>query len=102
MIAPLRWQLAQAIGREGLGGDRQAPLTGSPSFAVEKLGNADALGEAVRAAQIRKTMSQQEVALAAGVGRGFVSELEGGKPTAEIGRVFAVCDVVGLAIVVPI
>lgn len=67
------------------------------------LGNADALGEAVRAARIRKAMSQQEVALTAGVGRRFVSELEGGKATAEIGRMFAVCDVVGLAIVaVPI
>jgi len=64
------------------------------------LGSADELGETLRAARIRKGMSQQEVALAAGVGRRFVSELEGGKVTAEIGRVFAVCRVVGLAIVV--
>lgn len=63
------------------------------------LGSADELGETLRAARIRKCMSQQEVALAAGVGRRFVSELEGGKATAEIGRVFAVCRVVGLAIV---
>jgi y4mF family transcriptional regulator len=63
------------------------------------LGSADELGETLRAARIRKGMSQQEVALAAGVGRRFVSELEGGKATAEIGRVFAVCRVVGLAIV---
>ena len=67
------------------------------------LGSADELGETLRAARIRKGMSQQEVALAAGVGRRFVGELEGGKATAEIGRVFAVCRVVGLAIVsVPI
>ncbi len=63
------------------------------------LSSADELGETLRAARIRKGMSQQEVALAAGVGRRFVSELEGGKATAEIGRVFAVCRVVGLAIV---
>lgn len=63
------------------------------------LGSADELGETLRAARIRKGMSQQEVALAAGVGRRFVGELEGGKATAEIGRVFAVCRVVGLAIV---
>nr|WP_274602283.1 helix-turn-helix domain-containing protein [Sphingomonas sp. CFBP 8760] len=63
------------------------------------LGSADELGETLRAARIRKGMSQQEVALAAGVGRRFVSQLEGGKATAEIGRVFAVCRVVGLAIV---
>ncbi len=63
------------------------------------LTSADELGETLRAARIRKGMSQQEVALAAGVGRRFVSELEGGKATAEIGRVFAVCRVVGLAIV---
>jgi DNA-binding XRE family transcriptional regulator len=62
-------------------------------------GSADELGETLRAARIRKGMSQQEVALAAGVGRRFVGELEGGKVTAEIGRVFAVCRVVGLAIV---
>lgn len=64
------------------------------------LTSADELGETLRAARIRKGMSQQEVALAAGVGRRFVSELESGKATAEIGRVFAVCRVVGLAIVV--
>jgi len=63
------------------------------------LGSADELGETLRAARIRKGMSQQEVALAAGVGRRFVGELEGGKATAEIGRVFAVCRVVELAIV---
>ncbi len=63
------------------------------------LGSAEELGETLRAARIRKGLSQQEVALAAGVGRRFVSELEGGKATAEIGRVFAVCRVVGLAIV---
>jgi DNA-binding XRE family transcriptional regulator len=60
---------------------------------------ADELGETLRAARIRKGMSQQEVALAAGVGRRFVGELEAGKVTAEIGRVFAVCRMVGLAIV---
>jgi len=63
------------------------------------LTSANELGETLRAARIRKGISQQEVALAAGVGRRFVSELEGGKATAEIGRVFAVCRVVGLAIV---
>lgn len=63
------------------------------------LSSADELGETLRAARIRKGMSQQEVALAAGVGRRFVGELEGGKATAEIGRVFAVCRVVGLAVV---
>lgn len=60
---------------------------------------ADELGETLRAARARRGMSQQDVATAAGVGRRFVGELEGGKATSEIGRVFAVCRALQLSIV---
>lgn len=54
------------------------------------------LGDAV--AQTRKTKgySQQEFADLAGVGRRFVSDLENGKPTAEIGKVLRVLTALGL------
>lgn len=49
-------------------------------------------------AHSRKTKgySQQEFADLAGVGRRFVSDLENGKPTAEIGKVLQVLTALGL------
>jgi y4mF family transcriptional regulator len=58
------------------------------------------LGEAVRQARRHKGLSQQEVATAAGVGRRFIVELEGGKATAEIGLVLAVCRAAGVTLTV--
>lgn len=40
-------------------------------------------------------MSQTDLALLAGVGRRFVSELEAGKPTLQLGKVNAVLAVFG-------
>lgn len=71
----------------------QAPAWYGPMLTPE------ALGEALRGARATKGMSQQDVATAAGVGRRFVGEVEGGKATSEIGRVLAMCAAVGLAIV---
>lgn len=49
-------------------------------------------------AQSRRTKgySQQEFADLAGVGRRFISNLENGKPTAEIGKVLQVLTALGL------
>lgn len=49
-------------------------------------------------AQARKSRkySQQEFADLTGVGRRFISELESGKPTAEIGKVLQVLTALGL------
>jgi y4mF family transcriptional regulator len=44
-------------------------------------------------------MNQHALALAAGVGRRFVIELEGGKPTIQLGRALMVANAVGLRIV---
>lgn len=51
-----------------------------------------------RVAQMRKARgySQQSFADLAGVGRRFVSELESGKPTAEIGKILQVLTALGL------
>jgi len=48
------------------------------------------LGRLVRAARKRRDFSQQQFADLAGVGRRFLSELENGKPTLELGKVLKV------------
>ncbi len=53
------------------------------------------------AAEIKTTrralkLRQAELAAAAGVGLRFLIELEAGKPTAQLGKVLAVLDVLGL------
>ena len=54
------------------------------------------LGDAVARSRKIKGYSQQEFADLAGVGRRFVSDLENGKPTAEIGKVLQVLTALGL------
>lgn len=58
-----------------------------------------ALGSIVQANRIMLRLSQQELADMAGVGRRFVSELENGKATLEIGRVLKVCQALGVDLV---
>lgn len=54
------------------------------------------LGQLVRDARLRMRLSQQQFADLANVGRRFVSELEGGKTTLEIGKVIQVCKAAGV------
>ncbi len=54
------------------------------------------LGAAVRNARKSKRLTQQEFADLAGVGRRFLSELESGKPTLEIGKVLKVAAAAGI------
>ncbi len=56
----------------------------------------EALGQMVRQAREAMGLTQMAFADAAGVGRRFVSELENGKPTLELGKVMAVCAAAGL------
>ncbi len=56
----------------------------------------EALGQMVRQAREAMGLTQTAFADAAGVGRRFVSELENGKPTLELGKVMAVCAAAGL------
>ena len=54
------------------------------------------IGRAVAQARKSRKYSQQEFADLTGVGRRFISELESGKPTAEIGKVLQVLTALGL------
>jgi HTH-type transcriptional regulator/antitoxin HipB len=56
------------------------------------------LGRLVRAARKRQDFSQQQFADLAGVGRRFLSELENGKPTLELGKVLKVAGTAGITL----
>lgn len=80
--------------------ERLAPFAKSGSTKPEApIGSLKDLGNLIRTARSAKDLSQQELADMAGVGRRFVSELENGKPTLEIGRVLMVCQALGIDLV---
>ena len=56
------------------------------------------LGLAIRRARADRGWTQAELADRAHVGRQWLSELEGGKRTAELGRVFAVIEALQYAV----
>ena len=56
------------------------------------------LGAAIRRARRDRGLSQAELAARAGVGRPWLSEMEGGKRTAEIGRILLVVSALDLAV----
>ena len=53
-------------------------------------------GELIRARRKALHMNQDDVALATGVGRRFIIDLESGKPSCQIGKALLVADAVGL------
>lgn len=57
---------------------------------------AEDIGALVQRARKAKSLSQQDLAERAGVGRRFVSELENGKPTLEFARVILVARAAGV------
>lgn len=59
----------------------------------------ETLGSAVRTARKNQGLTQQEFADVAGVGVRFLSELERGKETAEIGLVLRVVGEAGLDLI---
>lgn len=67
--------------------------TYSPPTAVR---SSEDLGLAVASARKGRGFSQQQFADLAGVGRRFVSDLENGKSTAEIGKVLQVLTALGI------
>lgn len=56
----------------------------------------EALGRLVRGRRRRQGLRQAELAALSGVGSRFLSELEHGKPTVEVGRVLLVLTALGL------
>jgi transcriptional regulator with XRE-family HTH domain len=57
-----------------------------------------ALGAILRAARTARRLRLEDVALGAGVGIRFVSELERGKPTARLGETLRVVAALGLTL----
>ena len=57
-----------------------------------------ALGNLVRTKRLALKLTQQQLAEHAGVGRRFVSELEAGKPTIELGKALAACQALDLTL----
>jgi len=53
------------------------------------------LGITIRETRKKDRLTQAELAFAAGVGIRFVSELEAGKPTAQIGKIMQVLAALG-------
>lgn len=64
------------------------------------IGDLAEIGVMVAARRKERGLSQQDFADLAGVGRRFVSELERGKPTAEIGKMLKVLNTLGLDLVI--
>ena len=55
-----------------------------------------ALGKSIRHVRKQLRVTQSDVALAAGTGVRFISDLEKGKPTCQIGKVLEVMQVLGI------
>src|SRR6266436_4161574 len=60
------------------------------------VGVAHAFGSLVRSRRKAMRMRQDQLALATGVGRRFVIDLEAGKPTCQLGRSLVVAEALGL------
>ena len=63
------------------------PITDTHSF-----------GRQIRLARKAQGLTQADLALSAGTGERFISELERGKPTAHLGKALHVAHLVGLAL----
>ena len=70
--------------------------TARSSSAAKAIGSAKEIGLLVRVARQKMKLNQQTFADLAGVGRRFVSELEGGKPTLEFDKVLKACAAAGI------
>ncbi|KKB12116.1 hypothetical protein VE25_08615 [Devosia geojensis] len=71
-----------------------------PAPSSEMIRTIKDLGRRVAEQRRARNYTQQHFADLAGVGRRFVSELEDGKATAEIGKVLQVLNALGLDLVV--
>ena len=68
------------------------------TFKATTVRSAKDLGAVIRRERRARGLSQEDVALSAGVGLRFVHDLEGGKETVEFGRAIRVARAVGLRI----
>lgn len=83
--------------------DGPSPLASQPqdpNREPQKIVAVTDLGRVIRDKRKAMGLTQQQFADITGVGRRFISELESGKPTLEIGRVLKVCQSVGVELTV--
>lgn len=67
---------------------------------MRELTDLSVLGKTIREERIRQGLTQDELAQLSGVGINFVSQVERGKPTAEVSKVFSLLRMLGLAVIV--
>ena len=58
--------------------------------------NPEQLGAAIRARRRELKVTQKDLALTCGTGLRFISDLENGKPTCQIGKILQVLQALGL------
>lgn len=75
---------------------KSARIAGDAQAGGYQFSNTEEVGLLVRAQRNRLALSQSDLAKMAKVGRRLISELESGKASLEIGKVLAVCHVVGI------
>lgn len=63
---------------------------------MEFIDTPDRLGSLIRSRRQALGMTQRDLALAVNVGERFIVDLEGGKPTCQLGRALAVAKGVGI------
>lgn len=63
-----------------------------------KINQMDDLAKLVRQTRKKQGLTQADVAGLSGLGRRFISELEGGKPTAQVAKVLLVLNVLGIGL----
>ena len=61
--------------------------------------NAKDLGQILQQARKAQNLTQEDVAGLTGTGRRFISELENGKETSQIGKVILVLGALGVALI---
>ncbi|WP_285905311.1 helix-turn-helix domain-containing protein [Pseudodesulfovibrio pelocollis] len=87
-----------ALGGIALGGWVLKSLLSTPGkrFRADAAGTAKAIGEAIRLRRLDLGMTQQELATRSGTRERFISEVERGKETAEVGKVLDLLDALDL------
>lgn len=82
-----------------MGGQMKAPEKRVLAEALQVHKEVATLGQRIRAARKQQGLTQAELAGLAGVGARFVSDVENGKPTAQLGLVLHLLNLVGVELV---
>ncbi|WP_210328900.1 helix-turn-helix transcriptional regulator [Mesorhizobium amorphae] len=90
--------LLRSTNDEDEGAGAASPLPGGTDTLGLEIVSASDIGRLVRRAREVRHLSQQSFADLAGVGRRFLSELENGKPTLELGKVLKVAQAAGISL----